>query len=98
MVLYFLTSSVLEIGTAITVWSIKQLYNGAVYLLSSDQEENDDNNKLKDRVRIEAEDENEQTVFHLIAQKLSDEEHIETLQDYINCVNEIEAYSRGAIF
>ena len=33
MVLYFLTSSALEIGTAITVWSIKQLYNGAVYLL-----------------------------------------------------------------
>ena len=44
MVLYFLTSSALEIGTAITVWSIKQLYNGAVYLLSSNTEEIDNNN------------------------------------------------------
>ena len=45
MVLYFLTSSVLEIGTAITVWSIKQLYNGAVYLLSNTDENSDNNSE-----------------------------------------------------
>ena len=43
MVLYFLTSSTLEIGSAITVWSLKTLYNGVAYLLSNKIEENNDN-------------------------------------------------------
>ena len=39
MVLYFLTTSALEIGSAITVWSLKILYNGIIYLTSNEEEE-----------------------------------------------------------
>lgn len=43
MVFYFLTSSALEIGSAVTVWSLKTLYNGIVYMISNKNEENEDN-------------------------------------------------------
>lgn len=42
MVLYFLTTSALEIGSAITVWSLKTLYNGIIYLTSNEEKEEED--------------------------------------------------------
>ena len=46
MVLYFLTTSALEIGSAITVWSLKTLYNGIIYLTSNEEKEEEDNYTL----------------------------------------------------
>ena len=46
MVLYFLTTSALEIGSAITVWSLKTLYNSMIYLTSNEEKEKEDNYTL----------------------------------------------------
>ena len=46
MVLYFLTTSALEIGSAITVWSLKTLYNSIIYLTSNEEKEKEDNYTL----------------------------------------------------
>lgn len=46
MVLYFLTTSALEIGSAITVWSLKTLYNSIIYLTTKEEKEEEDNYTL----------------------------------------------------